>query len=104
MKNTNFLINSLSSAIERNPNNASAYNVRGCAYLGLEQYDSGITDYSTAIKLDPNNALVYNDRGSAYLALKYYDLAKKDFEKFLSLVPEDDQTAVQIKQFLNSLE
>ena len=30
--------------------------------------------------------------------------AKKDFEKFLSLVPEDDQTAVQIKKFLNSLE
>ncbi|HOT31174.1 MAG TPA: tetratricopeptide repeat protein [Petrotogaceae bacterium] len=70
MKNTNFVINSLSSAIERNPNNASAY----------------------------------NGRGSAYLTLKYYDLAKKDFEKFLSLVPEDDQTAVQIKQFLNSLE
>jgi len=47
---------------------------------------------------------VYKNRGLAYYCLDKIDLAKKDFEKFLSLVPEDDQTAVQIKQFLNSLE
>lgn len=47
---------------------------------------------------------MYKNRGLAYYCLDKIDLAKKDFEKFLSLVPEEDQTAVQIKQFLNSLE
>ncbi len=104
MKNTNFVINSLSSAIERNPNNASAYANRGLAYLKLSEYKSAITDFSTAIKLDPSIKECYANRGHAYLDLEQYYLAKKDFKKFLSLVPEDDQTAVQIKKFLNSLE
>jgi len=70
----------------------------------LEQYELVISDYSVLIKIDPNKKEYYKSRGAAYLALEQYDLAKKDFEKFLSLVPEDDQTAVQIKKFLNSLE
>lgn len=59
---------------------------------------------SIAIKLEPNYTIAYKNRGLTYYCLDKIDLAKKDFEKFLSLVPEEDQTAVQIKQFLNSLE
>ena len=45
----------------------NAYNNRGVAYLGKDQYDQAISDYSKAIEINPKYANAYNNRGYIYL-------------------------------------
>ena len=62
-----YAINDLNEVIRLEPNNSSAYAVRGEAYLKKGQYYEAISDYSEAIGLDLNNADAYGSRGQVYL-------------------------------------
>ena len=50
-------------AIEIDPNYVDAYNNRGVAKMGLEDYKRAISDFTKAIELDPNDAVAYSNRG-----------------------------------------
>jgi tetratricopeptide (TPR) repeat protein len=53
--------------LQRNPNAASLYVVRGILYSELAQYDKGLSDFTTAEQLDPNVELSSEARGLAGL-------------------------------------
>ena len=55
----------LTKAIELNPNYAKAYYNRGIAKFDLQDYKGAIADYTKAIELNPNYAKAYYNRGIA---------------------------------------
>jgi len=72
-------------AIKRNPKFVKAYNNRGIAYVGRQQYDLAIADFNKAIKLDPNNGTIYNNRAAAYWYKGEVARARQDIQKAQSL-------------------
>ena len=74
-------IDRYTSAIEINPEYASAYNNRGITYRKKDDYDNAIKDFTKAIEINPNHAEAYNNRGNAYRKKDDYDNAIKDFTK-----------------------
>lgn len=81
-------IDYLTEAIRLEPDNKSAYLLRGGAYYKLKKDNLAVGDYSNAIKLDPDNARTYALRGFAYGALGQYQSAIADFDKAISLKPD----------------
>lgn len=79
-------VQSLGKAIEKDPNNADAYSLRGLVYADAVEYDKAVADYTKAIKLAPN-AERYNNRGEIYRRMKQYDKAQADLDKAYSLDP-----------------
>jgi tetratricopeptide (TPR) repeat protein len=72
-----------------NPDNVSAYNSRGNAYLRKGELDLAISDFDQAISINPNYAPAYNGRGTAHYYKKDYDSARTDWTKALQLAPEN---------------
>lgn len=58
-------IESLTTAIERDPSSAVAYNSRGYAYLRTRNYKQAIDDFSSAIRLEPTYTNAYLNRAVA---------------------------------------
>ena len=52
-------------AMKRNHKFVKAYNNRGSAYVGKEQYDLAIADFNKANKYDPQNGKIYNNGAGA---------------------------------------
>jgi Flp pilus assembly protein TadD len=83
--NSDHAIYNYSEAIRRNHKFVKAYNNRGIAYVGRQQYDLAIADFNKAIKLDPKNGKVYNNRAVAYWHKGEVDRARQDIQKAQSL-------------------
>ncbi len=64
-----------------------AYNNRGLAYLGKNDFDRAIADYSLAIELSPRYWAAYFNRGVALLESGRVDRAIEDFDRGLRLRP-----------------
>lgn len=62
-------ISCFSTAIEINPNDASAYYYRGLSHHTMGSYDPAISDYTKTIELKPKFAKAYVFRGLAYKKL-----------------------------------
>ena len=82
-------IEAYSHVIELNLNNPKAYNNRGVAYSGRDDFDRTIEDYTKAIELNPDYAIAYNNRGGAYYLKEEYESAIDDFSKVIELNPSD---------------
>lgn len=52
-------IKQLDDAIEKEPNSAQYYRIRGVLFENMNRFDKAITDYKKFIELEPNNALGY---------------------------------------------
>lgn len=74
-------IEALNNAIEINPQDASAYLLRGTAYYKLRQFNPTINDFNKAIELNPQDAAGYYCRGLAYDGLGNENQAIKDMKK-----------------------
>ncbi len=76
-------------AINIDPNNAWAYNVRASVYLDLQLYDKAIADFNTALKLVPNytNAQLY--RAVAYYYKQDYQKALLDYSAVVKEEPKN---------------
>jgi class 3 adenylate cyclase/TolA-binding protein len=74
--------------IRRNPSYALAYENRGNAYSGLQQYDRALQDYSQAITIRPKNVDFYLNRATAYSNLKQYDKAIQDYTTIIGFQPK----------------
>ena len=75
----------MNKAIELDPNDAKAYNIRGTAYHIKGTYDRAIKDYNKVIERNPEFALAYHQRGFAYFLKGAYDRAVKDLNKAIEL-------------------
>lgn len=71
----------LNKAIELQPDNASAYGVRGYIYLSLEKYQQAIDSFSKAIQFNPTRAEYFNSRGAVYNKISQYEKAIEDFNQ-----------------------
>ena len=74
----------------RDPEDASACNDRGRAFMSMRQYDQAIYNFHMAIKLDPEFAWAYYNMGVCYMDLDKYHVAIDDFTKAIELDPEFD--------------
>jgi lipoprotein NlpI len=83
--NSDHAIYNYSEAIRLNPKMGKAYNNRGIAYMGRQQYDLAIADFNKAIELDPKNGQAYNNRAIAYWYKGEIDKTRQDVKKAQSL-------------------
>ena len=68
-------IEDYNQAIEKNPNDATAYLNRGVARHRLGDASAAIRDYEQALKLDPNSAVLHSNLSYAYYERQNYDKA-----------------------------
>ena len=66
-------INAYNNALEKNPDNAIAYNYRGWSYFQLNENDKALTDYRKALQIFPGLGTTISNLG----LLKYY-MGEKD--------------------------
>lgn len=70
--------------VKENPKAAKAWNGRGNAYLGRQNYDRALEDFNKAIALEPDYVDALNNRGTLYGKTGDYDKAIKDLNTALS--------------------
>src|SRR5262249_48823929 len=73
---------------ELDPKLASAWTIRGDAYLKLGQADKAVADFSRAIDLDPKDAAARYTRGTASLNLGKLEKAVADLSRAVALQPD----------------
>ncbi len=74
-----------SREIEKHPNWAEPYQLRGFAFYNLGKFRKAYQDFSAALKQDPNYLLAQFNRGMSLIRLKRLDSAKADFQHILTL-------------------
>ena len=75
-------------AIDKDPNYAEVYYLRGLARRSLNQWKESIVDFNDAIRLDPDRAEAYYERGAAKYSLLQYDESIDDFDHAIRLNPD----------------
>jgi serine/threonine-protein kinase len=61
------------------------FNVRGVAYLSIEQFEKALNDFNRAFELAPDNLALWTNRGFTYQSQGRYREAVQDFERALAL-------------------
>ncbi len=82
---------SLTKAIELEPNLKAAIELRGDVYTEMKQYDAAISDYTRALELDAKSVKLYVKRGIAYRQKRENFKAIRD----LSMAIELDDTRAE---------
>jgi tetratricopeptide (TPR) repeat protein len=70
------------------PQDATAYVIRGAAWFSRGDYDRAFADFDQAVRVAPNNAGVYNDRGKAYYDRGDRERAIADFDRAIDIDPQ----------------
>ena len=78
-------IASLTEVVQRNPNDAQAYNVRGSVLGRAGRNQEALADFDRAIALDANYAQAYANRGQVHRQMNRLELALADYNKALAL-------------------
>jgi tetratricopeptide (TPR) repeat protein len=81
-------IQSFSSYLEFDPEDALAYDKRGIAYGNIYRFDEAIDDFSRAISIDDTFAGAYNNRGLSYYKKSQFDEAIVDYARSIALAPD----------------
>ena len=76
-----------SASLNLKPNNATALDNRGMAYLKMGQPDQALTDYDEALKLNPNAPAALYGRGVARLMKGEVEASNADFEVAKGIKP-----------------
>jgi tetratricopeptide (TPR) repeat protein len=77
-------------AIELDPNNADAWNMKGWAQSNLGKYEEAIRCFDKAIELDPNNADAWYNKGATLYTTKRYDKAIECCNKAIEINNNSD--------------
>ncbi len=102
-----------SKAIELNPKNATAYNLRGyikSKIVAIEddakakRFSEVIADYNQALKIDPKLVKAYINRGSELYSNSKHEEALADFKKALELEPKNDLATQLLSTTLKRIE
>src|SRR5260370_34073861 len=78
-------IASLTEVVERNPNDAQAYNMRGSVLGRAGRNQEALADFDHAIAIDGNYAQAYANRGQVHRQMNRHELALADYNNALSL-------------------
>ncbi len=79
-------------AIEIDPKDADAWNVKGGLLDHLNRFDEAITCYDKALKINPKYAWIWCNKGHTLTDLKKFDEAIKCYDEALKINPRDAQT------------
>ena len=85
-------VQSLTTILNSDPNNAGATAQLANTYFDAERYTDAITWYEKALKLDPDNPDVSTDLGVCYYYTNRADEALKQFEHSLRVNPKHVKT------------
>ena len=85
-------INLCTRAIELNPDNATAYSIRGAIYYRLSDYNSAISDFNKAIAINPTDYRNFYNRGLAHVKLKNFSKASEDFSGAIQINSGDAES------------
>lgn len=77
----------LAEATRLDPENFSAWFVRGTAHLGLEQNELAAVCFGACVALRPDFAPAWLNRGVAFSRMRFYPAAREDFDRTLELDP-----------------
>ena len=89
-------IESFTNAVNINPNNVTALNMRGLAYIQKGNSNKALNDFSKAIEIDSSCIDAYNNRGTIYASNKKYEKALNDFNRILELDPKSPEAYYNI--------
>jgi len=81
-------LHTLSVAIERHPNHARLYAVRGSLLLEQGQITPALADLEKAVRLDPTDAEALTNRAQAYRQFGRVDQALADLDQAIALAPD----------------
>ena len=98
---------SLRAAVERNGNNAQAFNQLGIVYRKLGRFKEADVAYQRAVQIDPNYAIAYLNLGVLCdLYLQQPQRALEAYERYLALAGAPDEKVsgwvTEIKKRLGS--
>jgi tetratricopeptide (TPR) repeat protein len=79
----------LDQLIVQDPQNQSAYNMRGIAKLEMGNANEAIVDFTTSVNLDNSNYKAYYNRGNAFYRNGEYENAVEDYDLALRLEPKE---------------
>jgi len=85
-------VQSLTTILNSDPNNASATVQLANVYFDAERYPDAITWYEKALKLDPNNPDASTDLGVSYYYSGRPDDALRQFDQSLKVNPQHVKT------------
>lgn len=83
----------LNSAIEMNPNDTTAYLIRGLSYLSQNNFESAKLDFDKVIEMDVKAINSYYFRGSCNADIGAYNEAITDLSTYIKKSPEIDKYA-----------
>ncbi|MCS7138600.1 MAG: tetratricopeptide repeat protein [Crenarchaeota archaeon] len=74
--------------IKTNPNDATAWSIKGICLQFLRRYEEALSCCEKAISLNPEDASAWYNKASSEEALGKKEDAIKSYNKFISLAPE----------------
>jgi tetratricopeptide (TPR) repeat protein len=85
----------LNQAIDKDPENAKAFNMRGAANFELKDYANALLDYEKAIKLAPKDYKPYFNRASVKMEKSDWEGALIDCSKAAEIQPDTSEIYVK---------
>jgi tetratricopeptide (TPR) repeat protein len=85
----------LNQAIDKDPESAKAFNMRGAANFELKDYASALLDYEKAIKLEPKDYKPYFNRASVKMEKSDWEGALEDCTKASEIQPDTAEIYVK---------
>lgn len=85
----------LQKATQLDPENFSAWFLRGTSHLAIDQDDLAAMCFSACVSLRPDFAPAWMNRGFAFYRLRYFDNAREDYDRALKLDPKLTEAFVQ---------
>ena len=86
----------LNQAIDKDPTNARAFNMRGAANFEVKDYANALLDYEQAIKIDPKDYKPYFNRASVRMEKSDWEGALIDCTKAAEIQP--DSAGIYVKR------
>ncbi|NWX44521.1 SGT1 protein, partial [Steatornis caripensis] len=88
----------LTTALEKNPNDAEYYCQRAYAHILLQKYADAVADAKKSLELNPNNAVALLRQGLGEYHVKNYASALESFREGQRLDNVDDTFTIWIKR------
>ncbi|KAM9652888.1 protein SGT1 homolog isoform 1-T1 [Morphnus guianensis] len=88
----------LTTALEKNPDDAEYYCQRAYAYILLQKYADAVADAKKSLELNPNNAVALLRKGLGEYHIKNYASALESFREGQRLDNVDDTFTIWIKR------